>query len=140
MEKSEKFTALVEDYLIRANLAQVISGAAFHNENVKKLFPNSTLCKVEVAPVSFRDAGVVDYDFIVIMNENFFDALEDKYGIPQRDLELERVLCGLSFDFEKSTLSYKKPDFVENYFFLKKHGHEAIEAHRLALTSLLEDN
>lgn len=78
---------------------------------------------------------LVDFDLVVVLNEDIFDRLDDETQV----YVIERLKMAFFYDSEKEKVVIKKPDFAEHLDMTSRFGTETCEAHQLAIKSVCEE-
>lgn len=78
----------------------------------------------EVILINQKMKNITDYDLLIIINDDIFNRLDDKYQLVMAD----RLLAKVNYDFEKSQLKSATPDFKEFTGVLERHTYDMITA------------
>ena len=122
-----------EDFLVEKNLSQLISVSVMHDEKFK-VGDDLLLGKVLKANAKWRQANLIEKEFLIIVDEDILTAIETQYGKGELDIAMTRIMNSIAYDYNKDEPILTKPDFVEYSGVLKKYGHERLESHRAAIS------
>lgn len=136
MEISKKYQHLAEDWLIRKNLSNFITIMVLNNEKFK-IKDDMYLGKVSVPPKPW--GSITDVNVAVVINEEYFEQLENIYNIQERDIAFERLLEQVDYDTDKDSVVLNKPNVIEHRGILEKYGvARIVDAHNAAVLGVHE--
>jgi hypothetical protein len=136
-QASEYNIALFDSALSQSSLGRVISVGILSSDKVK-LNPSGLCGKVyrtnDVVKQAIQSKFSGVPDFVIVINEEIFDRLEES----QQHIIVDKLLAQLGFDYEKGNTSLIAPDIQEFSGILKKYNFNELEALKLYVESLYE--
>lgn len=102
-----------------------------HNSKMKPS-TDGMFSKVKIPSQDMVMSGAPD--FIIIINENYFDRLVEDY----QNLFVIKTLANIGYDMEKETCIKVKPDYVEHGSIISKFGYEKLESFKLSVEQITD--
>lgn len=125
-EPSEETIKAFNDVLLRTNLENFINIKIIVNDDQKEVG------KIKKLTPDIKFA--LGDDLLIIVNEVILDQLPEV----QKNMYIDELLCGVTFDAENERLNIGVPDVKTHSGFLQKYGYEKYEVMVESIKSLYD--
>lgn len=78
---------------------------------------------IKIIKISDRYAVLLKADFLISINEEYFDAFDEE----AKNILIDQELALIEIDYEKGTKKIGRPDLITSTGVIKKYGVDAVE-------------
>lgn len=78
---------------------------------------------IKIIKIADRYSVLLKADFLISINEDYFDAFDDEV----KNILIDQELALIEIDYEKGTKKIGKPDLITSTGVIKKYGVDAVE-------------
>jgi hypothetical protein len=78
---------------------------------------------IKIIKIADRYSVLLKADFLISINEDYFDAFDDE----AKNILIDQELALIEIDYEKGTKKIGKPDLITSTGVIKKYGVDAVE-------------
>lgn len=78
---------------------------------------------IKIIKIADRYSVLLKADFLISINEEYFDAFDDE----AKNILIDQELALIEIDYEKGTKKIGKPDLITSTGVIKKYGVDAVE-------------